>query len=133
MNIGNNYENLNDFKSSINYYTEALRSKELIKSGEFNAQLELNTDFDKDYQYRVYDYEVLFERGTAYMHNNEYMKAISDLNSLIETGKMVGDAYFYIGECYLKMDDTLSACENFDLSKKYGISEAINRAKDYCE
>lgn len=133
MNIGNNYENLNDFGSSITYYTKALNSKELIKSGEIYTGIELIGDFDKDYQYRIEEYEVLFERGTAFIHNNEFEKAVSDLEKLIETGQMVGDAYFYIGESFLKMNDTLKACENFNLAKENGISTSKEKLKTYCE
>ncbi|MDC9721561.1 MAG: tetratricopeptide repeat protein [Urechidicola sp.] len=129
MNIGNNYENLNDFNSSISYYSKALNSKELIKSGKINTRIELIEDFDKDYQYRVEEYEVLFERGTAFIHNNEFEKAILDLKKLIETGQMVGDAYFYIGESYLKMNDSLNACRYFKLSLENGISTAKEKIR----
>ncbi len=133
MNIGNNYENLNDFNSAIIYYSKALDSDEIIKSGKFYAQIKYKNDFDKDYEYRINDYEILFERGTAFLLNKQYEKAISDLSELIKTGQMVGDAYYYIGESYLGMKDTINACANYKISIEKGISSGKEKIKTLCE
>jgi tetratricopeptide (TPR) repeat protein len=133
MNIGNNYESLNDFKSAIKYYSKALESKQVIKSSKFNIRIEYQNDFDKDYQYQVNDYELLFERGTAYLLDNQYEKAISDLRELIKTREMVGDAYFYIGESYLGLNDTLNACKNYKISVEKGVSNGRENIKKYCK
>jgi len=103
MNIGNNFENLKDFESSIEYYSKVLDLDPM------RSPIEIQGDFDEDYQYQIDKYEVLFERGTAYLLNGQYEKAITDLKELIKTGEMVGDANFYIGESYLNMNDTINA------------------------
>ena len=133
MNIGNNYENLNDFSSAITYYSLALNSSQMIKSDEFQAQIEYLDDFDKDYQYQVYDYELLFERGTAYLLNNQYKNAIADLKELIKTEQMTGDAYYYIGESYLGMKDTINACKNYKVSVEKGISNGKEKIETLCK
>jgi tetratricopeptide (TPR) repeat protein len=119
VNIGNSYENLHDFDSAIIYYSKALNS-----NPRNITQIRLYNDFDQDYHYQIDKYELLFERGTAYLLNQQYEKAISDLNKLIETGDMVGDANYYIGEAYLKLNDTLNAKKFLIEAKNFGMIEA---------
>lgn len=130
MNIGNNYENLNEFDKAIQYYTDVLESDQLISSGPF--KLTFNTDLFPDEGYRIEEYEALFERGTAYLIYNDFENAIIDLDKLVRTGYMVKDANYYLGEAYLGINDTIKACEYFKLSYKNGAFEAKDQIKIHC-
>lgn len=138
-NLGLNYQMLEDFNKAIGYYSEALKSKGALKtfSAADNNTLitELNfdlSDFDNDSEYNLKDCGIYYQRGIAYLLDKKYQKAISDFNKSKKSNCFTANNYYYIGEAYIGLKDSINACENFIAAAKLGDKDAREMLKKHC-
>ncbi|WP_405266672.1 tetratricopeptide repeat protein [Cellulophaga sp. Ld12] len=124
MNIGNNYKRLKDYKKSVEFYTEALNSKGVIKSDSIYLVINFPNDWDKESDYYVRKHEIEFERGISYVYLNEYANGIKDLEQAIKYNYELPDALSWTGEAYYELNDTLNARKFLTEASKYGIIDA---------
>jgi tetratricopeptide (TPR) repeat protein len=124
MNIGNNYKRLKDYKKSVEFYTEALKSKGAIKSDSIYLEINFPNEWDKESDYYVRKHEIEYERGISYVYLKEYSNGIKDLEKAIKYNYELPDALSWTGQAYYELNDTLNAKKFLSQASKYGIIDA---------
>ena len=136
MNIGNNYKRLKDYKKSVEFYTEALKSKGAIKSDSIYLEINFPNEWDKESDYYVRKHEIEFERGISYVYLKEYSNGIKDLEQAIKYNYELPDALSWTGQAYYELNDTLNAKKFLSQASEYGIIDAkelLEKIKHYLQ
>lgn len=138
-NIGLNYQMLDDFNKAIEYYSAALKSKGALKTSPasdnktFTTELNFDlSDFDNNTEYNLKDCGIYYQRGIAYLLDKKYQKAISDFNKSKNSNCFTANNYYYIGEAFIGLKDSIKACENFIAAAKLGDKDAREMLKKHC-
>ena len=122
-NIANNFKKLQLKDSAIHYYSKAIKAakkQELIF-------IEMNGDFDKDFQYYINLDELRFEKASTHREMNDSINATLEFEKIIQSKNTIfdGTAYYYVGKSYLYLKDTLNACLMFKKAMKNGVISGI--------
>ena len=121
MNIGNNYKRLDEDNKAIKFYNKALKTKGALKSDSIYGILRLNNEWENDSDYYVKQYEILYERAIAYVNTNQHELAIIDFEKAIKYNYEKASALNWVGESYLKLNDTINAMKYLNKAVKFGI------------
>ncbi|MGH1387933.1 tetratricopeptide repeat protein [Kordia sp.] len=137
FNLAINYNDISNFEEGIKYYTKALESKYLKTCDATTEEtlLEIVSPFDNSNEtgYEIKVCELYYWRGISYYKNKEYDAAIRDLKEAIKVNFNKYEAYYYLGEIYLKKEDFQNACKNFSLAADIGNAEAVKKMKELCQ
>ncbi|WP_396598023.1 tetratricopeptide repeat protein [Dokdonia sp. R86516] len=128
-NIGNNFKRLEKYQIAINYYNEALKTEGAIKSDSIRLFINYAGRWDSDSDYRVKDFEIIHERGIAHLNLSNYNSAIEDLKTSIKYGFEIGNSHNWLGQTFLKLNDTLNARKHLKEAVTYGFIDAENLLK----
>ncbi|TVZ53034.1 tetratricopeptide repeat protein [Dokdonia sp. Hel_I_53] len=123
-NIGNNFKRIEKYQIAINYYNEALKTEGAIKSDSIRLFINYAGRWDSDADYRMKDYEIIYERGISHILNKSYSSGIEDLKFSLNKNYQVGDIQSWIGQAYLKLKDTLNAQKHLKEAVRYGLIDA---------
>lgn len=132
FNLGNNYSLLADNKKAIYYYSKALQTEGALKSFVGSGGKPSGIAVSLDANYGMLDCEIYFERGIAYLEENQFDKAIFDINKSLEVNNAKKDCYFLLGKAFLGKNDSIDACESFIKSAKLGDKEAREMLRKHC-
>lgn len=132
--IGNNYKRLENYEKAISYYNLALKTDGAYKSDSIFSKWVFvgNNEFDKDNEYHIRKCEIEYERGLAYLENEQYELAISDFKKIIKVNYENPISYYWIGEAYIGLKDSTGICDNFIKSAKLGFEEAKDKLREHC-
>lgn len=130
-NIGLNHQRLKNYKKSIPYFDEALKTE-----GALNAfGLITNNDFkkfDSDADYNMFESEIYYQRGVGFLEMKDFDNSISDFQTALKLNYSEANCFYLIGEAYLGKKDSLNACQNFIKSAKLGDLDAREMIKEHC-
>ena len=107
FNRGIAYDLSNKINSAINDYSQAIT---------------INPDF----------VQALKNRGIDYLVTREYSNALSDINHAVNLQPDDGSLYMIRAEIFISTQAMDNACNDFYSAKKYGIREASEQIKQYC-
>ena len=134
-----NWSSLKNHKKAIIYYNKALKTEgavftSLSSDGEkfaINSNIEFKS-FDDNADYNILDCIIYYNRGIEYFELKEYNNAISDFKKSLKVNNMVSNSYYYLGEAYLGLNDSLESCENFSKSAQLGDIQARKMLEKNC-
>ncbi|MEX0314470.1 MAG: tetratricopeptide repeat protein [Allomuricauda sp.] len=137
LNMGNNFKRTGDYGLAISAYDEALKTEWVTKEHEgdilaLDVKISLQHEFDQDSEYEVTELEVIYERGIAYILNEQFIDGIRDMEKLVRDNYYSGDCYYWIGNAHVGLKDSTDACQNFIKSAKLGLKDAREKIKEHC-
>ncbi|WP_170284022.1 tetratricopeptide repeat protein [Flagellimonas olearia] len=143
LNLGNNYKRIKNYEDAISSYNKALSTEWVIKSvpvgeliNDIETSLKLELDqhpsFDKDSEYEVNELDVIYERGIAYVLNEQFSHGINDMEKLLEHEYYIADCHYWIGNAHVGLKDSTNACQSFIKSAKLGLKIAREKIKEHC-
>lgn len=110
---------INDFPmGECIHYLKGLAYKELgnydkaIQEFDLSIQNEINT-----YGKAWVDHQIFLNKGISLYKKEEYREAIRVFNQTIRNNSVSSEAYYYLGLCYLKLDENFQACSTFNQAK----------------
>ena len=137
LNIGNNFKRTKDYGKSISAYNKALKTKWVIKPEslgllEEDIKISFQYEFDQDSEYQVSETEILYERGIAFVLNDQFAEGIKDMEQILSRDYYIGDCHYWLGNAYVGLKDSTNACQNFIKSAKLGLKDAREKIKEHC-
>jgi tetratricopeptide (TPR) repeat protein len=114
-------EQTNDAKQDIEM--AHLIGDAFYRSGRYDEAVPFLEEYNgKSATTRDEDYQL----GFAYYKSGQYMKAVKTFDKVVRTRDLIGQmALYHIGECYLKVDESLYARNAFELAAAMHFDEEI--------
>ena len=126
--LGLVYQLVDAYDSSIYFYQKAFNKKS-YKNTVINYYPNLNDEvarYDIDYN------RLIFGLGESYYYKGELRSALINFNLCIQNKFLLSKSYLYRGSIHLESNRRAKACEDFNLSLKFGNQEAGVYIKEYC-
>jgi len=120
------------YNNSYSQSAEELYSKGnyFIKMGQMDsAMTSFNDALVKDSTH----YKSYHGRGIVKLATKKYSEALKDFNNCIRLKFNYADAFFARGVTYLAMNQNKKACTDFEEAMNYGLNEAKDMLRQYCQ
>lgn len=117
------------FNESIGALNEAIKLLEQRKREKDQPYSIAQSDHDST---TPSDADAFFERGLTYFTMDSTNKAINDFSFAISNNDSLKESYFYRGCALIRLHKSKEACQDFELSEKYGMKKALDTVRKYC-
>jgi tetratricopeptide (TPR) repeat protein len=128
--LGVLYQLVDKYDSSIHYFQRAL-SKKSYKNAVINYYQNSNLSDDIS-KYDIDYIRIVYGLGESYYYKGELRSALINFNTCIKDNFLLSKSYLFRGSIHLESNRKEKACEDFNLSLKYGNPEAEVYIKKYC-
>jgi len=113
--LGNILQKENRFSEAIQAYSEA------IKYSKINGE-----EFELVWAYH-------FNRGNCYLKTNQHAKAIPDYDYALKLSPLNADVLTNRGFSHYKLDNTKTACEDWNEAKRLGNKQTDKYLQSFCK
>ncbi len=129
--VGIILQNEKKFDSALIFFSTAAQEKTVggfaINKTKGLESITNVPNFDVDYT------EIIFNSAKSDFNANHLTNAMHELNYCIRMNYNLGESSFLRGLIYLKVNDTVNACQDMSLASENGYTEAGNYVLKYCK
>ena len=133
--------NAKEYNEAIKEYSKAIKIDKNFKDAYFNRGVceqainDLKTakkDFDKTIELDPKFAKAYYSRATLSVTNEKYLEALPDLDKVIEIDPSLPNALNLRGQIRAQSGNKKGACEDFNLSKSKGDTNANKYLQQFC-